>query len=83
MLQTIIRCTAGLHTAVHAARTFHRTWRNGRLAAADDLQWNAQAPEVMVGQPAGPPADVYSFGVLLWQLCTGGDPTTDRQRLLE
>lgn len=44
-----------------------------------------QAPEIIHGIPgaASPPADIYSFGVLLWQLCTGTDPALDRKRMLE
>jgi serine/threonine protein kinase len=43
-----------------------------------------QAPEVVYGIPGAvsPPADVYSFGVLLWQLCTGSDPALERKRML-
>ena len=32
------------------------------------IQW--AAPEVLRGERQGPKADVYSFGVILWELCT-------------
>jgi hypothetical protein len=30
---------------------------------------HVQAPEVMSGERAGPAADAFSFGVVLWELC--------------
>eukprot|EP00934_Nitzschia_sp_Nitz4_P009227 Nitzschia sp. Nitz4//scaffold151_size53849//4211//6016//NITZ4_006712-RA/size53849-processed-gene-0.15-mRNA-1//1//CDS//3329537111//9217//frame0 len=32
------------------------------------------APENMICQPSGPPEDIYSFGILLWELATLGKP---------
>lgn len=45
-----------------------------------DVGRRAQAPEVMQGRPPKPSSDIYSFGVILWQLITGGNPVTDRRR---
>lgn len=37
-----------------------------------------QAPEVLLNLPYGRPSDVYSFGIVLWELCTRSIPFTDK-----
>jgi serine/threonine protein kinase len=32
------------------------------------------APEVMMGKDYGPSADVYSLGIVLWEIVTGREP---------
>ena len=34
--------------------------------------WRRAAPEVLLGRGATPASDIYSFGVILWELCSGG-----------
>lgn len=36
------------------------------------------APEVLQGKTYGAPSDVYSFGIILWELCTRLVPFTDK-----
>ena len=64
------------YSSVKSAKVTKQTY----IATASGLQ----APEVVYGIPgaASPAADIYSFGVLLWQLCTGTDPALDRKRML-
>jgi serine/threonine protein kinase len=45
------------------------------LAAAANPRW--VAPEVLAGAPASPAADVFSFGVVLWELLTWSLPWAD------
>lgn len=32
------------------------------------------APEVMMGKDYGPPADVYSYAIVLWEIVSGQEP---------
>jgi serine/threonine protein kinase len=32
------------------------------------------APEVMAGEKYGPPADIFSFSMVMYELCTGHRP---------
>ena len=41
------------------------------------------APEVFTGRGVGVKADIFSLGVLLWQLCTGEVPRKRQMRALE
>ena len=36
--------------------------------------WAWAAPEVILGKRSSTPADIYSFGVVLWELVTGEPP---------
>ena len=39
------------------------------------------APEVLRGTPATKPSDVYSFGIVMWEVCTRQEPYADVQDL--
>ena len=43
-----------------------------KMTRVGSIQW--AAPEVLLGVAYGPRADVWSFGVVLWELCTGAIP---------
>jgi serine/threonine-protein kinase len=49
---------------------------NGALTATGQIVGTSLyiAPERALGQPAGPPSDVYSLGCVLYQLLTGNPP---------
>lgn len=56
---------------VGLSRLRHECARVMREAGAARAEWSQlawMAPEVLGGEEAGPPADVYSFGVLLWEM---------------
>ena len=44
---------------------------NEFTASAVGLSYAYASPEVMNGETPGPKADVYSFGILMWQLFSG------------
>ena len=52
------------------------TLTSGYLSASQTvvgtLAWTA--PEMMMGRPCCPKVDVFSFGILLWEMATGGLP---------
>ena len=48
--------------------------RDGRFAAAPGSTWAYAAPEVIRGEPCDSRADIFSFGVLLYELLTGRLP---------
>jgi serine/threonine protein kinase len=41
------------------------------------------APEMLLGQPFDEKADIYSFGIVLWELYTGEEPYKGKYRSLE
>lgn len=49
-------------------------------AAAGTLAW--AAPELLLGERCSQRADMYSLGVILWELCTGESPAGRRLRPL-
>jgi serine/threonine protein kinase len=61
--------------------------RNGRFPSASGGTWAYAAPEVLRLEPCDSRADVFSFGVMLYQACTGRlpypfelAPTQEQQR---
>ncbi|MFL6119243.1 serine/threonine-protein kinase [Actinophytocola sp.] len=52
----------------------HVRIREGRFPSARGATWAYAAPEVLRGKPCDIRADIFSFGVLLYQACTGNLP---------
>lgn len=42
--------------------------------------WNWSAPEVILGHRCSSPVDIWSFGVVLWEICTGEPPVRGQLR---
>ncbi|MFD4941360.1 protein kinase [Streptomyces sp. NPDC058409] len=70
----------------------HVRIRHGRFSTARGGTWAYAAPEVLRQEPCDTRADVFSFGVLLYEACTGRlpypfalapDPDTQRAQLLD
>ncbi|KAF7211295.1 tyrosine-protein kinase STYK1 isoform X1 [Nothobranchius furzeri] len=52
-----------------------RRARSSSGGAVEDMELRKwQAPEVLVGRPVSPSSDVWSFGILLYEMVTLGDP---------
>ncbi|MET9075855.1 serine/threonine-protein kinase [Streptomyces sp. NPDC004232] len=52
----------------------HVGMRDGRFLAARGGTWAYAAPEVLRGEPCDSRADIFSFGVLMYEICTGRLP---------
>ena len=50
------------------------------MTAIGNPRW--RAPEVTRGEPYGAKVDVYSFGIVLWEMATGALPFADRNSTL-
>eukprot|EP00887_Chlorella_sp_A99_P006860 scaffold2.g6860.t1 len=46
--------------------------------ALGTFAWSA--PEVLTGRPCNEKADIYSFGIVLWEICTGETPIRGTMR---
>jgi serine/threonine protein kinase len=66
--------------------------QNGRFPVARGGTWAYAAPEVLRQEPCDTRADIFSFGVLLYEACTGrlpypfrleNDPSAQRRQLLD
>ncbi len=66
--------------------------QDGRFAGARGGTWAYAAPEVLRREPCDTRADIFSFGVLLYEACTGrlpypfalaSDPAAQREQLLD
>ncbi|MFF8375789.1 serine/threonine-protein kinase [Streptomyces sp. NPDC015661] len=66
--------------------------QDGRFASARGGTWAYAAPEVLRREPCDTRADIFSFGVLLYEACTGRlpypfalapDPVTQQAQLLD
>ncbi|XP_041867564.1 tyrosine-protein kinase STYK1 isoform X2 [Melanotaenia boesemani] len=54
---------------------YRRRTQLGSPGAVDDMELSKwQAPEVLAGRPVSPSSDVWSFGILLYEMVTLGDP---------
>ncbi|KAL4513346.1 hypothetical protein Ndes2437B_g00560 [Nannochloris sp. 'desiccata'] len=64
---------------------FSRVWASMDLSAKDSRigTFAYMAPELLLGGAITSAADIYSFGVLLRELCTGEYPSRGRSRLPE
>jgi hypothetical protein len=60
---------------VGMARILAREYVTGVVGT---LSWSA--PELLFGTKCGTPADVYSFGICLWEICTGEKPVRGQLR---
>ena len=56
------------------------TWLFISFFAAAHGTWNYMAPEIILGQKCTAAADIWSLGVLLWELATGEVPIRGRMR---
>ena len=68
---------AGKWTSAHPKCSMHK-----RLCQVHELEWGVlqvgtfswAAPEVLLGKPCTEKVDIYSYGVLLWELSAGEAP---------
>jgi len=55
------------------------TLEDGRGGAKGTPLW--MAPEIMMGRPFTEKVDIYSFGIILWQVLTRGEPFSHHRNL--
>jgi Protein tyrosine and serine/threonine kinase/PAN domain len=63
------------------ARVLHKSYLSMVSSGLGTFAWSA--PEVLAGRRCGCKADVYSWGVVLWEVCTGEAPVRGVMRPLD
>lgn len=53
------------------------------IASTAGGTWHWCAPEIILGQKCTPAADIWSFGVVVWELCTGEAPLRGQLRAVK
>lgn len=53
------------------------------IASTAGGTWHWCAPEIILGQKCTPAADIWSFGVVMWELCTGEAPLRGQLRAVK
>lgn len=64
-------------SSANASRGSHRSWPDSQTSGSLTVGVGTplyMAPEVIRGEAYGPPADVWSFGVVLWELVEEREP---------
>ena len=76
----LVRVDNKLMTKLHLIPVIHQElWRRGEHDTGGNLR-QIQAPELLAGsQQAGPSTDIWSFGVLLYEVFTGEQPLESLQ----
>jgi hypothetical protein len=63
------------------ARVLHKSYLSMVSSGLGTFAWSA--PEVLAGRRCGCKADIYSWGVVLWEVCTGEAPVRGSMRTLD
>jgi len=63
------------------ARVLHKSYLSMVSSGLGTFAWSA--PEVLAGRRCGCKADIYSWGVVLWEVCTGEAPVRGIMRTLD
>ncbi|KAL4517967.1 hypothetical protein Ndes2526A_g02333 [Nannochloris sp. 'desiccata'] len=63
------------------ARVLHKSYLSMVSSGLGTFAWSA--PEVLAGRRCGCKADIYSWGVVLWEVCTGEAPVRGVMRTLD
>jgi hypothetical protein len=63
------------------ARVLHKSYLSMVSSGLGTFAWSA--PEVLAGRRCGCKADIYSWGVVLWEVCTGEAPVRGVMRSLD
>lgn len=63
------------------ARVLHKSYLSMVSSGLGTFAWSA--PEVLAGKRCGCKADIYSLGIVLWEVCTGEAPVRGVMRPLQ